>query len=99
MTQLQKKRCQRNPGYIGALLRQALDERDLTIAELARLAEVTYEHMHGVVSNRQPLSIPLALKIGPILEVDPMDLLRQQLELKVCDVSKKMASRGTPPRP
>src|SRR5262245_26677602 len=70
----------RTPGCLGEILRAAIKESGMSIAEIARRAEVRQPHLSAVISNVQLLSTPMALKIAPILKLDPLVLLRQQLD-------------------
>jgi plasmid maintenance system antidote protein VapI len=68
---------------VESILRDCIRRHDISIAELARSTKVSYEHMYAVVTERESLSIPMALKISSRLRIDPMELLVLQLQKKV----------------
>jgi plasmid maintenance system antidote protein VapI len=78
---------------VGAVIGDAIRHRGVTIAALARDADVRYDFLNAVIHNRERLSIPVALKLGPVLGLEPHDLLVMQLEQKIEIVRRKMASR------
>jgi plasmid maintenance system antidote protein VapI len=84
---------------IGMLFRGRIRERDLTVAALAKHAGVSYDYMYGVVNDREKLSIPVALKVAPLLGFDARELLVMQLQRKIQLVQKKMASTQGSSRP
>jgi plasmid maintenance system antidote protein VapI len=86
-------------GTVGEHILATIRLRKLTIASLAREADVRYDFLSAIIHGRQKLSIPMALKLAPSLGLDASELLVMQLKRKIEGVKRKMASRDQSPSP
>lgn len=59
----------------GSRIRELMDERGVTISDLARLVGVERSHISNILASRKQPSIGLALRISRVLGVTVNDLI------------------------
>lgn len=57
--------------FMGARLQRLREERKMTQAALAKTLGISPSYLNQIERNQRPLTVPILLRIGSVLEVDP----------------------------
>ena len=83
---------QMNPPHVGTILKRAIRERGLSIYKAAQLARISQSSLNLVVNKKRPLSLDMAYRMGKLLGVRPVLLMRIQVDCEIHAKEEEMES-------
>lgn len=84
--------------FMGVRLQRVREERGLTQAALAKLLGISPSYLNQIERNQRPLTVPVLLRIGAALEVDPQVFSEHGSAALLTDVRDAFGELpGTPP--
>lgn len=72
--------------FMGARLQRLREERKMTQAALAKTLSISPSYLNQIERNQRPLTVPILLRIGSVLEVDPQIFSEHDSASLVADV-------------
>jgi predicted transcriptional regulator/DNA-binding XRE family transcriptional regulator len=72
--------------FMGARLQRLREERQLTQVALAKALDISPSYLNQIERNQRPLTVPILLRIGSVLEVDPQLFSEHESATLVADV-------------
>ncbi|AGF74131.1 virulence-associated protein A [Bartonella australis AUST/NH1] len=75
MTTRNPERC---PSHPGEILAEALENLDISKTEIARILQISRQHLHGVLKGTRPVTAATAARIGKLLGNGPALWLQLQ---------------------
>ena len=72
--------------FMGARLQRLREERRMTQAALARELEISPSYLNQIERNQRPLTVPILLRIGSALNVDPQIFSEHESASLVADL-------------
>ena len=83
---------------MGARLQRLREERKMTQAALAKALDISPSYLNQIERNQRPLTVPILLRIGSVLEVDPQIFSEHDSASLVADVRDVLSDLpGTEP--
>src|SRR5471030_1414038 len=72
--------------FMGVRLQRLREERKLTQAALAKTLDISPSYLNQIERNQRPLTVPILLRIGAALSVDPQIFSEHDSAALVADV-------------
>ncbi|MES2118865.1 MAG: short-chain fatty acyl-CoA regulator family protein [Pseudomonadota bacterium] len=72
--------------FMGVRLQRLREQRNLTQAALAKALAISPSYLNQIERNQRPLTVPILLRIGSVLEVDPQIFSEHDSASLVADV-------------
>ncbi|RJG20997.1 short-chain fatty acyl-CoA regulator family protein [Massilia cavernae] len=84
--------------FMGARLQRLREERKMTQAALAKALDISPSYLNQMERNQRPLTVPILLRIGSVLEVNPQIFSEHDSASLVADVRDVLSDLpGTEP--
>lgn len=82
----------KNPAHPGELIRETLDELDVSVTEAAKTLGITRQQLHNLMAGRSAVTAEMAVKLEQALGSTADTWLRMQMNYDLAQVRKRASA-------
>lgn len=75
----------------GELINIVRKRKEIQATELASRVGISRHYMSSIMTERRPLNEELAIKIGQVLDLDPLDLMTRKAKREIARITGTLA--------